>query len=87
MVQGKPLRTINAGEETPATLGEVTNKLKMYSNVTYVDSVCSTFIDKGFTTESTNRMQEHWDVKLRVRLQLLLTLKVMSMTREAKNSI
>ena len=62
---------------------EETNKL--YSNMTYVDSVSSTFVNKGFITESTNRMQEHWDVKLRVRL--LLTLKVMSITKEAKNSI
>ena len=61
VVQGKPLRTINAGEETTTSIGEETNKLKMFSNVTYVDSVCSTFVNKGFTTESTNRMQEHWE--------------------------
>ena len=65
VVQGKPLRTFYAGKETTASFGEETNKLKIFSNVTYVDRVCSTFVNKGFTTESTNRMQEHWDVKLR----------------------
>ena len=68
-------------------LGAETNKLKMFGSVTCVGSVCSTFINEGFTTESTNRMQEHWDLKLRVRLQLLLTLKVNTLTKEAKNSI
>ena len=56
VVQGKPLRTINAGEETTALLGEETNEPKMFSNATHVDRVCSTFVSKGFTTESTNRM-------------------------------
>ena len=68
VVQGKPLRTINAGEETTASLGAETNSTKMFSNATHVDSVCSTFVNKGFTTESTNRRQEHWGVKLRVGL-------------------
>ena len=62
-------------------------RLKTFIIVTFIDSVHSTFLNKGFTTEFSHRMHRHWNVKLRERLQLRLTLKVTSMTREARNSI
>ena len=63
-------------------------QLKMFSIMTCIDSVFSTFMNKGFTTECTKDMGTlGCETQCKTTVQLQLTLNVTSMTREAKNSI